>query len=104
MFPVKKLLLLVFSCCLFIVSLAQSGKDTIPVKEQHDTPGVKKDTAAKPLPDTSAVTTTPEAVDSTMAEKPPVVTARPDTEIPVASVIKGPAMPEPQPSMEGFHN
>ena len=48
MFPVKKLLLLVFSCCLFMVSLAQSGKDTIPLKEQHDTPGVK-DTAVKSI-------------------------------------------------------
>lgn len=103
MFPVKKLLLLVFSCCLFIVSLAQSGKDTVPVKEQHDTPGVKKDTAEKLLPDTSAVTTTPEAVDSTKVEKPAVVASRPDTEIPVASVVKGPSMVEPQPSMQGFH-
>jgi hypothetical protein len=103
MFPVKKLLLLAFSCCLFIVSLAQSGKDTIPAREQHDTPGVKKDTATKVLPDTSAVATTPEAVDSTKAEKPAAVTTRPDTEIPVASVVKGPSMPEPQPSMQGFH-
>ncbi len=102
MFPVKKLLLLVFSCCLFIVSLAQSGKDTIPVREQHDTPGVK-DTAVKVLPDSSAVTTVPEAVDSTTATKPAVVTSRPDTDIPVASVAKGPSMPEPQPSMQGFH-
>ncbi|HEX6426241.1 MAG TPA: DUF4271 domain-containing protein, partial [Niastella sp.] len=100
----KKLLLLVFGCCLFIVSLAQSGKDTVPVREQHDTPGVKKDTSTKLLPDTSAVTATPDSVDSTKEVKSPVVAARPDTEIPVASVAKGPSMPEPQPSMQGFHN
>jgi hypothetical protein len=85
------------------VSLAQSGKDTIPAREQHDTPGVKKDTAEKLLPDTSVVTTTPEAGDSTTAVKPSVVTSRPDSDIPVASVVKGPAMPDPQPSMQGFH-
>ena len=105
MFPVKKLLLLAFSCCLCMVSLAQSGKDTIPLKEQRDTPGVKKDTTVNVLPDTSAAVTTPVTDDSTKAEKPAVVATRPDSDIPVASVLKGPSsIPTPQPSIRGFHN
>jgi hypothetical protein len=87
-----------------MVSLAQSGKDTIPVKEQRDTPGVKGDSTAKILPDTAVAVTPPVTVDSTEAVKPPVVVGRPDSDIPVASVLKGPAIPAPQPSMRGFHN
>lgn len=105
MFPVKKLLLLAFCCCLFIVSLAQSGKDTIPPKEQRDTPpGVKKDSTEKIVPDTAAAVIEPATVDSLVAVKPPVVVPRPDSDIPVASVLKGPSIAAPQPSMRGFHN
>lgn len=103
MFPVKRLLLLAFCCCLFIVSLAQSGKDTIPLREQRDTPGIKKDTTAKELPDTVQRAALPDSADSMKAQKPPVVQPRPaDTDIPVASVMKGPAMPEARPTMRGF--
>lgn len=103
MFPVKKLFLLAFCCSLFIMSLAQSGKDTIPLRAPRDTVHVNKDTSAKILPDTSVAATKPDSVDSAMPAKPPVVLTRPDSVIPVASVAKGPSMPEPQPSIRGFH-
>ena len=105
MFPVKKLLLLAFCCCLFIVSLAQSGKDTIPAREQRDTPGIKKDsTVEKLLPDTLQRAVLPDSADSTRATMPAVVHARPDSEIPVASVSKGAAMAEARPTVQGFQN
>lgn len=103
MFPVKKLLLLAFCCCVIMVSLAQSGKDTIPVpREQHDTSGVKKDTSVKLLPDTTAAVTQPDSLDSVKVTRHPVVAAKPDTVIPTASVMKGPAIPEPEPTLKGF--
>jgi hypothetical protein len=102
MFPVKKLLLLAFCCCLFIVSLAQGGKDTIPLREQRDTPGIKKDTAVKLPSDTAQRTIVPDSADSARRAKPPVVASRPDSEIPVASVLKEPAMTEAKPTLIGF--
>jgi hypothetical protein len=113
MFPVKQLLLLVFCTCSFIVSLAQGGKDTIPVREHRDTtsrikkdtPRIKKDTTLKIMADTAlkAVTdTTVAAADSARPAKTPVVVSRPDTGIPVASVMKGAPLPEPKPTLEGF--
>jgi hypothetical protein len=114
MFPVKKLLLLAFCSCLFIVSLAQSGKDTIPVREHRDslrikkdTPRIKKDTTIKIMADTAAkavTDTTAAAVDSVRPAKAPVVVSRPDSVIPVASVMKGAPLPEPKPTVQGFHN
>jgi hypothetical protein len=84
------------------VSLAQGGKDTIPVREQHhDTPGIKKDTTAKLMADT-ALKVIRDSADSIRSAKPPVAISRPDSEIPVASVLKGPALPEPKPTLEGF--
>ena len=103
MFPVKQLLLLVFSCCLCIVSLAQGGKDTIPVREQHhDTPGITKDTTVKIMADT-ALKAIKDSADSIRATKPPVIVSRPDSEIPVASVMKEGPLPEPKPTLQGFH-
>ncbi|WP_166437029.1 DUF4271 domain-containing protein [Niastella caeni] len=99
----KKLLLLAFCFCLFMVSLAQSGKDTIPPQKQRDTAGIKKDTAVKIIPDTAVVTPVSDTADSTKAEKPSVIAARPDTDIPVASVAKGQVISEAEPSMQGFH-
>ncbi|OQP66821.1 hypothetical protein A3860_00165 [Niastella vici] len=90
------------------MSLAQSGKDTIPPREQRDTPGIKsgikKDTTAKLLPDTVHVAALPDSTDSIKAQKAPVVQQKPaDTDIPVASVMKGPAaMPEAKPTIQGF--
>jgi hypothetical protein len=107
MFPLKQLVLLVFCCCLFIVSLAQGGKDTIPVREQHhDTPGIKKDTTVKTPTDTAQIAVKDSTViaDSIRPAKAPVVVSRPDSEIPVASVMKGAAQPEPQPTMRNFQN
>jgi len=104
MFPVKKLLLLVFCCCLFLVSLAQGGKDTIPVRElHHDTPAIKKDTMAKLVADT-ALKAVKDSADSIRRVKPPVIVSKPDSVIPVASVLKGAALPEPKPTLQGFHN
>lgn len=113
MFPVKQLLLLVFCTCSFIISLAQGGKDTIPVREHRDTvsrikkdtPRIKKDTTLKIMADTAlkAVTdTTAAAVDSVRPAKAPVIVSRPDSGIPVASVMKGAPLPEPKPTLEGF--
>ncbi|OQP46558.1 hypothetical protein A4R26_07445 [Niastella populi] len=115
MFPVKQLLLLAFCCCSFIVSLAQGGKDTIPVREQrrdtpvikkhHDTPGIKKDTTIKIMADTALKALKDSVVaDSIRPVKPPVVVSKPDSVIPVASVMKSTALPEPRPTLEGFHN
>ncbi len=113
MFPVKKLILLLFCCCLLIVSsLAQGGKDTIPHVREHrdtvikkrDTPGIKKDTAAKIVTDTTiAVAPKPDSIDSARPVRQPVQ-SRPDSVIPVASVLKGPPLPEPKPTLEGFQN
>jgi len=102
MFPVKKLLLLAFYCCLMMVSLAQGGKDTIPPREQRDTPGIKRDTIANILTDSVLTATKPDSADSARTVRPPVVLSRPDTVIPVASVLKGPSMAEPQPTLLGF--
>ena len=106
MFPVKQLLLLVLCTCLFIVSLAQSGKDTIPVREQHrDTSHIKKDTTVKIIADTAVAALKDSTVaDSLRPVKPPVVVSRPDSVIPVATVMKGTGLPEPRPTLEGFHN
>ncbi len=112
----KKLILLAFCCCLMIVSLAQGGKDTIPSREQRDTPGIKKDTIARKkdtvahrkdtvprvLADTGLTAARPDTADSVKTVRTPVVQSRPDTEIPVASVVKGEAAPEPQPTLIGF--
>jgi hypothetical protein len=94
-----------------MVSLAQGGKDTIPVREQrhdtplvkkhHDTPGIKKDTTVKIIADTALTAVKDSTADSTRPAKAPVV-SRPDSEIPVASVLKGPALSEPTPTMRGF--
>src|ERR1044072_2822457 len=46
-FPVKKFILLAFCCCLMMMSLAQGVKDTIPSREQRDTPGIKRDTITR---------------------------------------------------------
>jgi hypothetical protein len=95
------------------VSLAQGGKDTIPVREHRDsvrikkdTPRIKKDTTIKLMADTAlkAVTDTTAATDSVRVVKPPVVVSRPDSVIPVASVMKGAPLPEPKPTLQGFHN
>ncbi|OQP50901.1 hypothetical protein A4H97_03495 [Niastella yeongjuensis] len=101
-----------------IVSLAQGGKDTIPSREQRDTPGIKRDTvtrkkdtaarkrdtAAKVLADSAHTAARRDTVDSVKAIRPPVTVAtRPDSGIPVASVVKG-GIPEPQPTLEGFQN
>lgn len=118
MFPVKKLVLLGFCCLLWAVSLAQSGQDTIPREQRDtprikdtfrvrkDTPHVKKDTTTKITPDTNkanslAVPVVP--VDTVQAVKPPVIQQnKPDDAIPDASVLKGPPIPAPRPSVEGF--
>jgi hypothetical protein len=92
-----------------IVSLAQGGKDTIPPREQRDTPGMKRDTIArkkdsvdKVLTDTALTTARPDTADSVKtAVRPTVVQSRPDSDIPVASVAK-PTAPEPQPTLVGF--
>jgi hypothetical protein len=84
------------------VSLAQGGKDTIPTpKEQHDTPGIKKDTAVKLVPDTVQRAALPDSADSIKTAKPPVVQSKPDSDIPVASVLKEP-IPEARPTLQGF--
>lgn len=111
MFPVKKLLLLAFCSCLVVVSLAQGGKDTIPVREHRDsarikkdTPRIKKDTTLKIMADTAlkAITDTTAAIDSVKPVKAPVVVSRPDSAIPVASVMKGAPLPEARPTLQGF--
>lgn len=111
-FPVKKFILLAFCCCLMIVSLAQSGKDTIPPREQHDTPGIKRDTITRKkekdtinhaLVDTAFTATRPDTADSVKTARPAVVVSRPDSEIPVASVAKE-ERPEPKPTLAGFQN
>jgi hypothetical protein len=112
MFPVKQLLLLAFCICSFIISLAQGGKDTIPVREHRDTvsrvkkdtPRIKKDTTLKIVADTAlkAVTDTTAAADSVRPAKAPSVVSKPDSGIPVASVMKGAPLPEPKPTPEGF--
>jgi hypothetical protein len=95
-----------------VSSLAQGGKDTIPHAREHrdtvikkrDTPGIKRDTTAKIMADTAlAVPPTPDSVDSARPLRPPVV-QRPDSVIPVASVLKGPVLPEPKPTLQGFQN
>jgi hypothetical protein len=101
MFPVKKLVLLAFFCSLIMLSLAQSGKDSIPPREQRDTSGIKKDTAVHVLPDTAAIIAQPDSLDSTKTARPAVLVSKSD-DIPVASVLKGPALPEPKPTIRGF--
>jgi len=116
-FPVKKFILLAFCCCLMIVSLAQSGKDTIPSREQRDTPGIKRDTTVRKkdtvtrkrdttnhaLVDTALTATQPDTVDSVKTARPAVALSRPDSEIPVASVAKEEG-PLPKPTLVGFQN
>jgi hypothetical protein len=94
-----------------MVSLAQGGKDTISQRVQHDTvikkrdtPGIKRDTVPKIAADTVLTAAHPDTADSIKAVRPPVVQQRPaDTNIPVASVMKGAAAaPAPQPTMAGF--
>lgn len=113
MFPVKKLLLLAFCFCLAIVSLAQSEKDTIPEREHHrdsgrvkkDTPRIKKDTTLKIIADTAlkaVADTTITAGDSVRRVKPSTTVSRPDSGIPVASVMKGAPLPEAKPTLQGF--
>lgn len=101
-----------------IASLAQSGKDTIPPREQRDTPGMHRDTVARKkdtvarkrdsIPkvltvDTALTTAKPDTADSVKtAVRPPVVQQKPDTDIPVASVAKSETVVEPQPTLAGF--
>jgi hypothetical protein len=101
MFPVKKLLLLAFWCFSLTVSLAQSGQDTIS-REQRDTPGVKKDTAQKIIPDTGLTKVVPAPLDSAQLNKPAVIQKKTDTDIPVASVMAAPPAPAPRPTVQGF--
>jgi hypothetical protein len=95
-----------------IVSLAQSGKDTIPPREQRDTPGIKRDTVSRKkekdtvnhaLADSALTATRPDSADSVKAIHRPFVAARPDSVIPVASVVKEEG-PEPKPTLAGFQN
>lgn len=102
MFPVKKLILLGFCCLLLAVSLAQSGQDTIS-REQRDTPHVKKDTTTKIVPDTTQLKVPTVPSDTAVkAAKPPVTQNKPEDVIPEASVLKGPPIPAPRPSVQGF--
>ena len=101
MFPVKKLLLLGFCCLLMAVSLAQSGQDTI-AREQRDTPGIKKDTTVRVVPDTGLSNAVVVPVDSTLVNKAPVIQKKPDSDIPEASVMSGPPVPAARPSVQGF--
>jgi hypothetical protein len=101
MFPVKKLILLGFCCLLMFVSLAQSGQDTLS-REQRDTPHIKKDTTTKITPDTSVVKVPVVPADTVHAAKPPVIQNKPEEAIPEASVLKGPPIPAPRPSLQGF--
>src|SRR5438270_17101 len=101
MFPVKKLILLGFCCLLMFVSLAQSGQDTLS-REQRDTPRVKKDTTTKITADTSLVKVPVVPADTVQAAKPPVSQNKPEDVIPEASVLKGPPIPAPRPSVQGF--
>jgi len=95
-----------------IVSLAQSEKDTIPPREQRDTPGIRRDTITRKkekdtvnhtLADTALTATRPDTADSVKTVRRPVVAARPDSVIPVASVVKEEG-PEPKPTLAGFQN
>jgi len=114
-FPVKKFILLAFCCCLMMVSLAQGGKDTIPSREQRDTPGIKRDTVTRKkdtvthkrdtanhaLADTALTAARPDTADSVKTARPAVAVTRPDSGIPVANVAKEEG-PEPKPTLGGF--
>src|SRR5438105_563413 len=104
MFPVKKLLLLGFCCFSLIVSLAQSGQDTVTRPPQRDTVTIKKDSLSTIAPgaDSLANIAAPSTADSTKTATPPVAQPKQDNGIPVASVVQTPVMALPRPTLGGF--
>ena len=121
MIPVKKLLLLVFCCLTLVVSLAQSGQDSLfrakqkrdttvvprrdsaVVKRPGDTTAIVRDSAANLVVPDSAVVANPTSTDSTQAisRKPNSPANTEIADVPVAVLS---SVPQPQASLDGYQH